>query len=160
MINFLKKVLLPITAPIIFIQNHFKAVVLVVIVMLILIPAGEEIKQHNLSRVDLRGAIFSADEIMTKIRELEKNSDIKGVLLVVDSPGGAVSPSVEISAAIKRLNSVKPVVAYASGTMASGSYYSSIWAKKIIANPGSDIGSIGVIFQSPNYISSILMKKR
>ena len=41
----------------------------------------------------------------------------------------------------------KPAVAYASGTIASGSYYASVWADKIIANPGSIVGSIGVIMQ-------------
>ena len=52
--------------------------------------------------------------------------------------------------AIKRLNAVKPVIAYASGSMTSGSYYASIWTNKIIANPGAFIGSIGVLFQAPN----------
>ena len=53
--------------------------------------------------------------------------------------------------AIKRLKEKKPVIAYASGIMASGSYYASIYSSKIIANPGAMIGSIGVIFQSPNF---------
>jgi protease-4 len=52
--------------------------------------------------------------------------------------------------AIKRLSEKKPVVAYASGTMASGSYYASSNANHIIANPGSIIGSIGVIMQTLN----------
>ena len=69
------------------------------------------------------------------------------MLLLIDSPGGALSPSVEISLAIKSLNSRKPVVAYAKGTMASGSYLGGVWASKIYANPGSFIGSIGVIMQ-------------
>lgn len=69
---------------------------------------------------------------------------------MVNSPGGAVAPSVELTYAIKELSLLKPVVAYASGVMASGSYYASIWANKIIANPGAMIGSIGVIFQGTN----------
>jgi len=68
-------------------------------------------------------------------------------LVIVDSPGGAVAPSIEIAAAIKELRDLKPVVVYASGTIASGSYYASIWANKIIVNPGSVVGSIGVIMQ-------------
>ena len=48
------------------------------------------------------------------------------------------------------LNQYKPVVAYAQGSMASGGYYASIWANKIIANPGSVVGSIGAILQSAN----------
>jgi len=55
-----------------------------------------------------------------------------------------------MSYAIKRLSKKKPVVAYAKGMMTSGSYYASIWANKIVANPGSMIGSIGVIFESAN----------
>ncbi len=72
------------------------------------------------------------------------------MLIVVDSPGGAVAPSVEISLAIKRVQEKKPVIAYAAGMMTSGSYYASIWCDKIISNPGATIGSIGVLFQSAN----------
>ncbi|MGB5866617.1 MAG: signal peptide peptidase SppA, partial [Arcobacteraceae bacterium] len=68
-----------------------------------------------------------------------------------------VAPSIELAYAIKELQSTKPVVAYASGIMASGSYYASIWADKIIANPGSMVGSIGVIMQSVD--ASELMSK-
>ena len=52
--------------------------------------------------------------------------------------------------AIKRLKTKKPVVAYAAGTMASGSYYASIWASRIVANPAATIGSIGVIMEGLN----------
>jgi protease-4 len=52
--------------------------------------------------------------------------------------------------AIKRLNKIKPVITYASGSLTSGSYYASIWTREIIANPGAFIGSIGVMIQTPN----------
>jgi len=61
-----------------------------------------------------------------------------------------VAPSVEISLAIRRLAEKKPVVAYAAGTMASGSYYAAIHATKIVANPAATIGSIGVIMEGIN----------
>lgn len=156
--EWLSRLVWPITAPIIFIQNHFKATVFVVIVLALIIPHDEEGLTHpNLAKVYLEGAIFSSHETVQRLRELEKNENIKGILLIVDSPGGAVAPSVEIAAEIKRVSQKKPIIAYAGGTMASGSYYASIWTKKIIANPGSDIGSIGVIFESPNV--SKLMEK-
>ena len=88
--------------------------------------------------------------ILEKINKAKDDDNIKGVLLMVDSPGGAVAPSIELAYAIKELKELKPVIAYASGTIASGSYYASIWANKIIANPGSIVGSIGVIFQGAN----------
>jgi len=93
---------------------------------------------------------MSADSIIEEIEKAQKDPKIKGVLLNVNSPGGAVPPSIEIAYAIKELKKHKPVIAYASGIMASGSYYASIYANKIIANPGSIVGSIGVIMQSVN----------
>jgi protease-4 len=93
---------------------------------------------------------MDVSEVLQKIQSASKNKDIKGVLLTVNSPGGAVAPSVEIAYAIKRLKEKKPVVVYAKGTIASGSYYASIWANEIIANPGSVVGSIGVIMQGIN----------
>lgn len=96
-------------------------------------------------------------EVVQKIDEARLNDRVKGVLLVVNSPGGAVAPSIEVAYAIKRLRQIKPVVVYASGTIASGSYYSSIWANEIIANPGSMVGSIGVIMQGAD-LSEVMQK--
>ena len=72
------------------------------------------------------------------------------MLLYIDSPGGALSPSVELAMAVKRLKESKKVLAYAAGNMASGSYYAGVNADAIIANPGAFIGSIGVIMQGAN----------
>jgi protease-4 len=151
MLNFFKTLFLPITATLGFIQKYFKSIVFIT---LLIIFFGDSSKQNlqvaNLQKIDLTGTIMSSDKILEQINKAKKDTNIKGVLLNVNSPGGAVAPSIEIAYAIKELNKLKPVVAYASGTMASGSYYASIWANKIIANPGSMIGSIGVIFQGAN----------
>lgn len=133
-----------------FIQNYFKTVVFLTILFLFLLPSGEITPRANLAHIELSGPIVDIRPVLEKIDEARKDPFIKGVLIAVDSPGGAVAPSVELAYAIKELKELKPVVAYASGTMASGSYYASIWSNKIIANPGSMIGSIGVIFQSFN----------
>lgn len=156
--EFLKKIFSPITATMDYIQNHFKAMVFVVILILIFAPASEkEFTSYNLQKINLSGPIMDATEIVEKINKAASNNAVKGVLLSVNSPGGAVSPSIEIAYAIKRLKEKKPVVAYAKGTMASGSYYASIWSDKIIANPGSMIGSIGVIMQGAD-LSGIMEK--
>lgn len=149
--SFFKKLFLPITAPIEFIQSHFKAVLLIFIAILIFAPTSKnDLHPHNLEKINLTGPIFDAVEIVEKIDKAAQNPNVKGILLEVNSPGGAVAPSVEIAYAIKRAKIMKPVVVYAKGTMASGSYYASIWANKIIANPGSIVGSIGVIMQGAN----------
>ena len=154
----LKKIFAPITGTINYIQNHFKAMLFILILILIFAPASEkEFTPYNLDKITLSGPIMDATEVVEKINKAADNDAIKGVLFCVDSPGGAVAPSVEIAQAIKRLKTKKPVVAYAKGTMASGSYYASIWADKIIANPGSMVGSIGVIMQGAD-LSGIMKK--
>ena len=154
----LKKIFLPITAPIGFIQNHFKAMLFLLLLFILFAPQSEQdLTSNNLQEIKLVGPIMDATEVVNKINEAAQNKNIKGVLLSVDSPGGAVAPSVEIAYAIKRLRALKPVVAYAQGTMASGSYYSSIWANEIVSNPGSMIGSIGVIMQGAD-LSEIMSK--
>lgn len=155
--EFLEKLFWPIAAPINFIQNHFKATIFVAVLFFIFYSSGEEnIAQPNLAKIHLSGPIFSADKFMEQLKEAQ-DKKVKGILLIIDSPGGAVAPSVEISMAVKRVQKTIPVVAYASGAMASGSYYSGIWANKIIANPGAIIGSIGVVFEGAN-VEGLLKK--
>ncbi|MBL0709125.1 MAG: signal peptide peptidase SppA [Sulfurimonas sp.] len=156
--QFIKKLLSPITSTLGFIQNHFKAMIFVLILFLIFAPSSDEdFTTYNLQQINLIGPIMEVSEVLEQINKATTNKDIKGVLLIVDSPGGAVAPSIEIAYAIKRLQSKKPVVVYASGTIASGSYYASIWADEIIANPGSMVGSIGVIMQGAN-LSELMQK--
>lgn len=151
MFDFLKKLFLPITATLDFITKYFKTIVFLTILYFIFFnaPNEEGIKTElaNLQKIDLSGPIIDVSKVLENIEKAKKDEHIKGVLFVVDSPGGAVAPSVEVAYAIKELSSVKPVVTYASGVIASGSYYASIWSNKIIANPGSIVGSIGVIMQ-------------
>ncbi|MGI7433772.1 signal peptide peptidase SppA [Campylobacter jejuni] len=131
-----------------FINTYFKTFVLLLIVIWILIPsANSSSNLSNLERIDLKGEIFDSSAVLEKIINAKNDSNIKGVLFVIDSPGGAFAPSMELALAIKDLKIKKPVLVYASGTMASGSYLAGVGANKILANPASFIGSIGVIMQ-------------
>jgi len=133
------------------IGEHFKGMLFLLIVLVVFMPKSETtLNPANLQEIELLGPIMNADMIIKEIEKAQKDPKIKGVLLNVNSPGGAVPASIEIAYAIKELKKHKPVIAYASGIMASGSYYASIYANKIIANPGSIVGSIGVIMQSVN----------
>ena len=131
-----------------FINEYFKSMIFVLIVLFIIASSGEK-SSANLIEISLEGAIMDERELLTQI-DLAKDPNIKGVLINIDSPGGEMSASVAISDAIKELSTLKPIIAYASGTMASGSYYAGIGANKIYANRASFIGSIGVIMQTPN----------
>jgi protease-4 len=84
------------------------------------------------------------------IRQLEKwqeSRSIKAVVLHINSPGGGTAISQELHDAVIRLKAEKPVVASMASVAASGGYYIACAADKIVANPSSVTGSIGVIFQ-------------
>lgn len=149
MLNILKKPFIWMGVLLSYIQNHFKAMLFLLLVVLIF-GSQEKLETPNLAIVKIEGEILNIEEILENIDKAQKDEHIKGVLLHVDSPGGALAPSIELSMAVKRLAEQKPVVAYAAGSMTSGSYYASIWTDYIMANPGAFIGSIGVLFQSPN----------
>ena len=161
MFNFFRVLFSPIIAILDFITKYFKTIVFLTIIYFLIVPSDENIVDGNihanLQKIELSGPIMDVSKVLEDIQKAKEDKNIKGVLFIVDSPGGSVAPSVEVAYAIKELKETKPVVAYASGVIASGSYYASIWANQIIANPGSMVGSIGVIMQGVN--TEELMKK-
>jgi len=154
MFNFFRIIFSPIIAILDFITKYFKTIVFLTIMYFVVVDSNESLTETNsfanLQKIELVGPIMDVTKTLEDIQKAKLDKNIKGVMLVVNSPGGAVAPSVELAYAIKELKEIKPVVVYASGVIASGSYYASIWADKIIANPGSMVGSIGVIMQGVN----------
>lgn len=121
------------------------------------------LKEDRLALIHLNGAIdssggegglFSEEAMAQTVRKAldaaAEDDKIRGVLLVVNSPGGTVGMSQELSNAVKRLKAVKPVVVSVTDLCASGGYYTAVAADKIIVNEGSLIGSIGVIIHATN----------
>ncbi len=156
--NFFKRVFVVISKILRYISDHFKGLLFLLILFLVFAPASKEVaRPYNLEKIKLSGPILDVSDVLEKIQKAKENSKVKGVLLEVNSPGGAVAPSIEIAYAIKELQKQKPVVVYAGGILASGSYYASIWADEIIANPGSLVGSIGVIIEGAD-ISGLMHK--
>ena len=154
MFNFFRILFSPVIAILDFITKYFKTIVFLTIMYFIFADSNESLTDTNsfanLQKIELVGPILDVSKTLEDIEKAKLDKNIKGIMLVVNSPGGAVAPSVELAYAIKELKQIKPVVVYASGVIASGSYYASIWANKIIANPGSMVGSIGVIMQGVN----------
>lgn len=104
----------------------------------------------NVGVVEVKGPIVESEQVVEDLRYFREASQIRAVLLRVDSPGGSVGPSQEIYAEVRRLAEEKVVVASMGGVAASGGYYVAIPATRIVANPGTITGSIGVITQVPN----------
>lgn len=101
--------------------------------------------------IEIIGPIMTSDRTVQAIVDFRLDDSVKGVILRVDSPGGGVGPSQEIYTEVKRLAAEKPVVVSMGSVAASGGYYVSLPAKKIMANPGTLTGSIGVIMGFTNY---------
>jgi protease-4 len=104
----------------------------------------------RLAQINLEGVILDAGTVVAWIEEVAANEDCKGALLRVNSPGGAVGPSQEIYAALKRLQKKKPVVASLGAVGASGGYYAAIAADEVFAGPSTLTASIGVKMTVPN----------
>ncbi len=99
----------------------------------------------------LTGESASAERIVEQLERARQNPNAKAVLLRVDSPGGGVNAAREIWAAVRRVQeSGKPVVAFFEDTAASGGYYISAPADRIVAMPDTITGSIGVILMIPD----------
>jgi protease-4 len=99
----------------------------------------------------LFGESDSASFVEKALRKAIADAHVKGVLLRINSPGGTVPTSQEINDELASLRSKnKPVVASMADVAASGGYYIACGADKIVAQPGTLTGSIGVIFNSVN----------
>jgi len=95
--------------------------------------------------------ILDDQAYLDSITAIKNDSQIKAVVLRIESPGGAVGPSQELYSELKQLREKKPVVASIGNVGASGGYYIACAAEKIYANPGSITGSIGVVAQFVSY---------
>jgi protease-4 len=98
--------------------------------------------------VVLNEPIYTSENIVRQFKKYRENKSIKAIVFRVESPGGGVSASQEIYEEVKKTRLAgKPVVVSMGAVAASGGYYVACGADKIVANPGTLTGSIGVIFQ-------------
>jgi protease IV len=103
----------------------------------------------NIGVVEVEGVINDTygAQVIRQIDHFAKTGSIKAIILKINSPGGAVAPSQEMYDAVLRARKEKPVIADLSSVAASGGYYVACAADRIVANPGTLTGSIGVIFE-------------
>ncbi|OGP13108.1 MAG: hypothetical protein A2054_06435 [Deltaproteobacteria bacterium GWA2_55_10] len=125
------------------------AVFIIVIVLSIVVGvfASGAITGDKVAVVELLGVIADSTEINQELKDLGDRDDVKAVVVRIDSPGGAVGPSQEIHREITKLREKKTVVASMGAMAASGGYYAAVAANKVVANPGTITGSIGVIIE-------------
>lgn len=120
---------------------------------------------HRIARVEVDGVIqdtgspglfgsegYNHETMMKELEQIKEDDSIKGVLMVVNSPGGGVYESAEIHDKIEELKKAgKKIYVTMKNVAASGGYYISTPADKIYASRETLTGSLGVIMQSMNY---------
>ena len=129
----------------------------IVIVGLVATPGGRGTltTAGSIARVNIEGLIRSDQNRVEALERLE-NSHAAAVVVHINSPGGTTAGSEQLYDALTRLKAKKPLVVVVEGLAASGGYITAIAADHIVARQSSLVGSIGVLFQIPNF--SELMK--
>ncbi|NUM58596.1 MAG: signal peptide peptidase SppA [Bdellovibrionaceae bacterium] len=114
--------------------------------------ASIKVEKNSILHMELSGVIMNGKKFIKNLKKYKKDSHVKAIVINVNSPGGAVGPSQEVYAEIKRAReeTKKPIICVTTGIMASGAYYSAVACDKIVVAPGALVGSIGVIMEFAN----------
>ena len=114
-----------------------------------LLEAGKE----GVAIVRVEGPILDSYQTVEELQAFADDPLVKAIVIRIDSPGGGVAPSQEIYNAVNRVRREhnKTVIASMGTVAASGGYYIAVATDRILANPGTLTGSIGVIMQMANF---------
>ncbi len=125
----------------------------------VLFPDLDLSTEDRIALVRVEGVILDSQSTVTELKRFGENPTIKAIVLRIDSPGGGVVPSQEIYDAVQRVRNKnsKAVIASMGTVAASGGYYIAAATDRIIANPGTLTGSIGVIMETAN-VEGLLKK--
>jgi len=127
-------------------------IVAIVAVALAATPAGRDALTGKaaVARIKINGLIRSDQDRVAALERLE-SSKAPAVIVHINSPGGTTAGSEQLHDALLRLKAKKPVVVVIEGLAASGGYIAALASDQIIAQQTSLVGSIGVLFQIPNF---------
>ncbi len=106
---------------------------------------------YSTSPLIFYGKSLTPDEVREMVDQVKDDPSVKAVVLQVNSPGGSAAATEEIYQLIRKLAEEKVVIAYIAEYGASGGYYISLPAKKIVANPSAMTGSVGAVSVILNY---------
>ena len=128
------------------------AIAAIVTVGVVATPGGRSAltASGSIARVNIEGLIRSDNDRVEALERLEK-SQAAAVIVHINSPGGTTAGSEQLYDALVRLKAKKPLVVVVEGLAASGGYITAIAADHIVAQQSSLVGSIGVLFQFPNF---------
>ena len=110
-------------------------------------PSSTGLFEEKIGVVSVTGTISSSKKISSELGKFAKDDSIRAIILRINSPGGGVGASQEIYREVQKITLQKPVVVSMGSVAASGGYYVAAPATKIVSNPGTITGSIGVFIQ-------------
>ena len=117
----------------------------------VLVPGSRLMPQGAyIARIQVQGLIRGNQGRVEALARLGK-SRARAVIVHIDSPGGTTAGSEQLYNALRELQSNKPMVVVVDGLAASGAYIAALSAEHIVAQETSLVGSIGVLFQYPNF---------
>lgn len=128
------------------------AIAAIVTIGMVATPGGRSVftTSGSIARIHIDGLIRSNADRVEALERLEK-SHAAAVIVHINSPGGTTAGSEQLYDALMRLKAKKPLVVVVEGLAASGGYITAIAADHIVAQQTSLVGSIGVLFQFPNF---------
>lgn len=126
------------------------AIAAVVTVGVVATSSGRLKSSGSIARVNIEGLIRSDQQRVEALERLEKSSHA-AVIVHINSPGGTTAGSEQLYDSLVRLKAKKPLVVVVEGLAASGGYIGALAADQIFARQSSLVGSIGVLFQFPNF---------
>src|SRR5918997_600572 len=107
--------------------------------------------QQQIARISVDGFIAGSQRMADLLRRVGEAGSVSGVVISINSPGGTTTGSEELYRGIRQLAEKKPLVAFVDGTAASGGYITALAADHIVARETALVGSIGVLFQYPDF---------
>lgn len=103
--------------------------------------------EKKIGVIPIEGIIEDSRLLLSQLIEFRRDAGIRVIILRINSPGGRVAPAQELYREIRRTSETKRVIVSTGDVAASGGYYIASAADKIVANPGTILGSIGVIME-------------
>lgn len=129
----------------------FLVVILGIIGVSMRFMGGETKTSKHIARLSIEGVITGDKDTLKMVRDIGASKNAEALIVAIESPGGTTTGAERLYHELRRVAEKKPVVAVVGAMAASGGYIAALGTERIFAEGNSLVGSIGVLFQFPNF---------
>ena len=129
----------------------FLVVILGIIGVSMRFMGGETKTSKHIARLSIEGVITGDKDTLKMVRDIGASKNAEALIVAIESPGGTTTGAERLYHELRRVAEKKPVVAVVGTMAASGGYIAALGTERIFAEGNSLVGSIGVLFQFPNF---------